>query len=133
MIAGDEEDIDSPPGKLREKMVKQPDRLHRRNAPVINIPGNNNRIRPVFIDRLQKPLHPEGLIRLSQRHMMQHLSKMQIRNVKKLHVIDPSCNEFRNCSEPVLNRVTKSRNCSEPVLNSYASGDASHPESPDAT
>ena len=24
-------------------------------------------------------------------------------------------------------------NCSEPVLNSYASGDASHPESPDAT
>ena len=27
----------------------------------------------------------------------------------------------------------KQRNCSEPVLNSYASGDASHPESPDAT
>ena len=25
------------------------------------------------------------------------------------------------------------RNCSEPVLNSYASGDPSHPESPDAT
>ena len=30
-------------------------------------------------------------------------------------------------------RKFRIRNCSEPVLNSYASGDASHPESPDAT
>jgi len=29
--------------------------------------------------------------------------------------------------------TTNPGNCSEPVLNSYASGDASHPESPDAT
>ena len=38
-----------------------------------------------------------------------------------------------NRSERFLRVFTFIRNCSEPVLNSYASGDASHPESPDAT
>ena len=33
----------------------------------------------------------------------------------------------------VAHKQYLNRNCSEPVLNSYASGDASHPESPDAT
>ena len=33
----------------------------------------------------------------------------------------------------LLHIIQEKGNCSEPVLNSYASGDASHPESPDAT
>ena len=69
------------------------------------------------------------------------------RGLARGHPLDPTDGYRRYCPEwrgIALQAAKKeppkrfpsmifNRNCSEPVLNSYASGDASHPESPDAT
>ncbi len=98
-------------GKLGYERIKSGHRLALRRGALIHIPRNDNRVRAVFHSEGVKLIEYINLI-FHQGNLVQPLSQMQIRRVKKFHPVPP----------PFFSPLPRKRTTARPA----AAADAKH-------
>ena len=97
VIAADEQHRDAALCKRNEKPVKQCDCLAGRDALVVYIACDHDRIRALYVCDFQNLMQDIVLI-VQHGDLIDPLAEMQIRQMKKLHEIPPTNQRYHNCT-----------------------------------